>query len=197
MKVMTTDTAIAKPEGDWRLVVGWEDLYEVSADGRVWSNALRYGSRGRLLTPTLSGGGDGDGGRYLSVTLCRSGQRKTVKVHLLMLEAFAGPCPPGHEGRHLDGDNLGNRISNLVWGTHSENINDQVRHGTHNQSRKQNCPKCDGKYKLNAEQKRICPQCVRDAAQVRLDADPERIRRLNREKAARYRARKRPRELVA
>lgn len=29
---------------------------------------------------------------------------RRVQVHRLVLEAFVGPCPPGMECRHLDGD---------------------------------------------------------------------------------------------
>ena len=60
----------------------------------------------------------------------RQNQRK-VPVHRLVLLAFDGPRPgPDHQCRHLDGDALHNRPSNLRWGTAAENVADQISHGT-------------------------------------------------------------------
>lgn len=53
-------------------------------------------------------------------------------VHLIVLEAFAGPRPAGAVARHLNGDKQDNRLENLVWGTAKENADDMVRHGTAN-----------------------------------------------------------------
>ena len=41
---------------------------------------------------------------------------------------------------HNDGDFENNRLSNLRWGTKSENTLDSVKHGTHNNARKTRCP---------------------------------------------------------
>ena len=43
--------------------------------------------------------------------------------------------------RHLDGDKENNRAENLAWGTDSENMIDQVRHGNHLHARKAHCPR--------------------------------------------------------
>jgi hypothetical protein len=51
-------------------------------------------------------------------------------VHRLVLEAFVGPCPEGLETRHLDGNPSNNRLENLVWDTHANNMADGIRHGT-------------------------------------------------------------------
>jgi hypothetical protein len=116
--------------------------YEASDMGRVrsvdrdvavtqsrWGRAYTRRVPGKLLEPMSQG-------RYLHVSL--SG--RTRLVHLLVLETFVGPCPDGLEARHRSGDATDNRLANLVWGTHSENQLDQVRHGTHPQTRKTNCP---------------------------------------------------------
>jgi HNH endonuclease len=68
---------------------------------------------------------------YVLTHVYQGKRRLTRKVHNLMLEAFVGPCPPGMECRHLDGVRNHNVLSNLVWGTKSENTIDQVKHGTH------------------------------------------------------------------
>lgn len=53
----------------------------------------------------------------------------TIRVHRLVLEAFVGECPAGYECRHLDDDGLNNRVDNLAWGLHVENVQDKIRNG--------------------------------------------------------------------
>lgn len=70
---------------------------------------------------------------YLRVNL-RDGscptKNKQLNVHTAVLLAFVGPKPNGMECRHLNGNCLDNRLENLCWGTHQENMQDQIRHGT-------------------------------------------------------------------
>ena len=78
--------------------------------------------------------------KYPQVTLTRHGCHFSRLVHRLVLEAFVGPCPVGMEARHLDGDPTQCRLSNLSWGTHSENMLDRTKHGTNWDNRGENCP---------------------------------------------------------
>jgi len=55
---------------------------------------------------------------------------KQLNVHTCVLLAFVGPKPEGMECRHLNGNCHDNRLENLKWGTHQENMQDQIRHGT-------------------------------------------------------------------
>lgn len=109
---------------NWRPVPGHQG-YEVSDLGSVRSYRNRQGHpipEPRLLSPgTVKG--------YKHIKLGRSRQ---TKVHILVLEAFVGPRPDGMVCRHLDGNPLNNRLSNLRWGTPEENYADRHRHGTHN-----------------------------------------------------------------
>ena len=68
----------------------------------------------------------GRSGMYVSVVL-RKGNSCTV--HSLVAATFLGPCPKRHEVRHLDGNGVNNRKTNLAYGTRSENNKDIVRHG--------------------------------------------------------------------
>jgi len=121
-------------EGDvvetWRVVPGYPD-YEVSSEGRVVSR--RRGTT-RLLKGCLSAGG------YRSVWLCNDEGRKQVGIHRVVLLAFVGPCPPEMEGRHLDDDSKNNLLRNLAYGTHGDNMKDQVANGVHAEAAKTHCP---------------------------------------------------------
>lgn len=102
----------------WLDVVGFEGLYRVSNLGRV------SGPTRTILKPFINPRG------YPQVGLHREGRRaKTVFIHRLVAEAFLGPCPDGMECLHRDGDHGNVRLSNLKWGTHSENALDAFRHG--------------------------------------------------------------------
>ena len=116
----------ATPE-EWRPVVGWEDLYEVSDQGRIHS--LRTG---KYLKPGMDR-------RHRHVALCRGDGGKSYRVHKLVMEAFVGPCPDGFEVRHLDDNPDNNTLGNLVYGTRGENLLDRVRNGTHHQAAKTHC----------------------------------------------------------
>lgn len=59
---------------------------------------------------------------------------------MLVGEAFLGPRPDGLETRHLDGNPANNSARNLRYGTKSENAQDRVRHGHHENTLKTHCP---------------------------------------------------------
>lgn len=112
---------------EWRPVAGWEGFYSVSDAGQVRSEA-RLNSVGRrvpekLLKPTLIDG-------YESVVFSREGVRHNYRVHRLVLLVFIGSPPEGMKGLHYDDDRSNNHISNLRWGTSSENTQDSIRNGT-------------------------------------------------------------------
>jgi HNH endonuclease/NUMOD4 motif len=168
-----------KPSGCWLPVAGYEDRYEVSSTGLVWS--LR---RNRLLKAAPGKKTRG----YLYVGLWDGKRSRTRKVHLLVLAAFRGPRPPGMQARHWDGDHQNNDESNLSWGTPGENALDNVRNGVHNQARKDCCPECHGPYKVNANGKRYCPVEARKADKAWRDRNPgesARRSRARRERLAR------------
>jgi hypothetical protein len=117
---------------EWRPVVG-HDGYEVSNLGRVISYR---GATARILRQYVGVRG------YPQVKLMRpDGGRRTKVVYRLVTEAFHGPKPtPTSQVRHLNGDSLDSRATNLKWGTASENQMDRVLHGTHHNAAKTHCP---------------------------------------------------------
>ena len=120
----------------WKKISGFPH-YEVSVDGHVRSlprmversDGQPQGIPGCMLRPVTR---DNNGIRYGEVTLSdiESGRRHVIrKVHHLVLETFIGPRPGGMVTRHLNGDSLDNRLENLTYGTHQENVDDRSRHG--------------------------------------------------------------------
>lgn len=165
----------------WKPVVGYEGYYEVSNHGRLRSlDRIVYAGQGR--TRRHSGGNlnpaKGDTG-YLEVRLSREGKSKIHKVHRLVLAAFVGPCPPGMEGCHNDGDRMNANLDNLRWDTRVGNFADKELHGTCAARNKTHCPRghllvepnLDG-YQLKKGY-RSCKACVRARswAHGRVDRD--------------------------
>lgn len=99
----------------WRWVPGYENKYEVSSLGRVYSHFRS----GRMLRPGRSSSG------HVSVALGRNNSRF---VHELVLLAFVGARPNKYEARHLNGKPGDNRLSNLVWATRTRNSQDKKWH---------------------------------------------------------------------
>ncbi len=110
----------------WKDIVGYEGVYQVSDVGRVKTIIGTKCKQERLKSVTLRK----DNGYYI-VTLYRNNRGKTKYIHRVVLEAFVGPCPNDHECRHLDGIKIHNMLSNLVWGTRTENSQDTLKHGNH------------------------------------------------------------------
>lgn len=72
---------------------------------------------------------DRDG--YIHVRIHDDNNRKLFPgVHRLVLIAFCGQPANGMQTRHIDGDKTNNKLSNLTWGTCTENNRDRIKHGT-------------------------------------------------------------------
>lgn len=105
--------------------------YRVGDDGTVWRHYAgspdrpnRRPPRWKQLRPKSQYSG------HKSVSLAAAGGPVYRRVHRLVLEAFVGPCPPGMECCHNDGDPANNRLQNLRWDTRKANRADQLAHGT-------------------------------------------------------------------
>lgn len=103
----------------WAAVLNGD--YEVSDTGLVRRAKPGRGSTfvGRHLTPHQLNGG------HLIISVWEAGRRRRYLVHVLVAGAFLGPKPDGMEVNHMDGDPTNNRIGNLEYLTHADNI----RHG--------------------------------------------------------------------
>ena len=114
----------------WRPIPGYP-AYEVSDLGSVrsidrvvpGSFSGRRRRTGVAIKPVIGFG-------YARAKVYQDGRARIVGVHRLVLLAFGGPPPEGdYEARHVNGDPLDNRASNLRWGTPTDNAADRDRHG--------------------------------------------------------------------
>lgn len=127
---------------EWRDIPGYEGIYQASDDGQIRSldRDVDKGKWGVVRFPGvvkkqfLTFG-------YPSVALRKQGKCSNHFVHRLVASAFLAD---GHfEGAlvlHGDGDPHNNHLSNLRWGSHSDNGLDAVSHGTHSMTVKTHCP---------------------------------------------------------
>ena len=102
---------------EWKNVIGYEGLYEVSNKGNV-----RNVRRNTLLK--LSKTNDG----YIQVHLYKNGIRTGFKVHRLVAQAFLLNNDNLPMINHKDEDKTNNRVENLEWCNHKYNMN----YGTRN-----------------------------------------------------------------
>lgn len=105
-------------EFDIKDINGYEGLYAITTTGRVWS----YRNK-KFLKPGMGQSG------YLHIGLNKNGVRKNFSIHRLVAEAFIENTKGrAAEVNHIDENKLNNRVSNLEWLTHEENVN----YGTRN-----------------------------------------------------------------
>ena len=113
------------PDVEYRVIPGFPG-YHAGADGSIWSCRRKKGNIWRRRRLNAGHGNT----PYQYVALSLGGKRVEVCVHVLVLLAFHGPCPPGCEALHTpDPDPTNNRSTNLRWGTHTENMQEAVAAG--------------------------------------------------------------------
>ena len=111
-----------EPIEEWRPVVGWEGLYEVSSMGRVRTLHRRFAApRIRRHCITRQG--------YHQVYLVDGTRRKPLCVHRVVAAAFIGPCPDGVCVNHKNGLKDDNRFDNLEYVTPGDNNRHAFRTG--------------------------------------------------------------------
>lgn len=116
---------------EFRHCPGWLG-YAIGSDGTIvccWRRRNRWGiwtfGQWKPVAVHIEAFG------YSQVSLSTQPKKwKSVRLHVLVLEAFVGPRPSGYECRHLDGNPQNNTVENLRWGTVSENRQDSILHGT-------------------------------------------------------------------
>lgn len=113
---MTAPTCL---DVEYRPIPGFH-AYSVSAAGEI------VGPRGPRKVQV-----DRNGHHYIQVgrRWRVPGMPRVLFIHRAVLLAWVGPCPPGEESLHDNGQPDDNRLENLHWGSRAENIADRARHG--------------------------------------------------------------------
>ena len=130
---------------EWRDVVGYEGLYQVSSEGRVkslertdsWGRTVKE----RILKPNVVGRG------YLRVVLYAGGKTRMFYVHRLVCQSFHENPGNKPQVNHINEDKTDNRACNLEWCTRRENIN----HGSRNERVAKAQSKPVGQYTLDGD----------------------------------------------
>ena len=112
---------------EWRTAVYdgevYEGLYKVSNFGRILSLNYRNTGKAELMTPSTNTKG------YLKIGLSKNGETKQCLVHRLVAFTFLENPENLPEVNHKDENKTNNRVDNIEWKSHKDNIN----HGTRNE----------------------------------------------------------------
>ena len=142
---------------EWRDVVGYEGLYQVSDQGRVKSleRKVKHWCGERTVKERILKPSDNCMG-YLIVNLSAGGKRKHFKVHRLVCQAFHDNPENKLDVNHINENKTDNRACNLEWCTRRENIN----HGSRNTRTAEALSKPVGQYTLDGELVKIWPSAT-------------------------------------
>lgn len=93
-------------------IIGYEGLYAVTEDGRVWSHV----GRGRFLKPSSDGHG------YLMVSLFKDNKYTTFRVHRLVAQTYLSNPDNLEQVHHKNGIRTDNSVENLQWVSKNKNL---------------------------------------------------------------------------
>ena len=128
---------------DWKIIEEYPN-YMVSSEGKVKSierkDCRGNHRKGKILSPRYNTRG------YISVVLYKNGVPQTFRVNRLVAQVFI-PNPDNKPYvDHINGDRADNRVCNLRWVTHKENMNN---------------PLTILKFKNNKNKQKIATECSR------------------------------------
>lgn len=141
----------------WKDIKGYEGYYQVSNMGDVRSLDRLVTRSDGVVSPKKGGilvkieNNDG----YYQIKLCKNGINKTNRVHRIVLETFDPTDKDGMEVNHIDCNRKNNKLENLEWKTHLENVRHSSDQGKYRRYGKNNSnygnTKLKEKYAENPE----------------------------------------------
>lgn len=106
-------------------IKGYEDLYLIFEDGKIWSlpRKRKQGgvTKGRFLKQHLTQNG------YAFVTLFKDGKKSSKRIHCLVAENFISKRPKGLVIHHIDNNKLNNKASNLEYVSKQKNTQEYYK----------------------------------------------------------------------
>lgn len=125
----------------WKDIPGYVGEYQASSLGRVKSLRRLVNCKGgvRIVAEKIKAATLNNQNGYLAVTLRT---RDTKSVHSIVAMAFFGDRPEANTVNHKDGNKQNNRLNNLEYVPHKENIAHAIRTGlTDNNGENNGCSK--------------------------------------------------------
>lgn len=114
-------------------IPGFENEYQATSDGRIWSLKSK-----KFLSQQLKGPKDK---KYYYVCLCKNNNKQNFRVNRLVALAFIPnpdnlPCV-----NHKDCNKLNNEVTNLEWCSYQENneYNDRITKAIETRKKNGNC----------------------------------------------------------
>lgn len=111
----------------WKDIRGYNGLFQISNLGNVKRKQKTYfcgNNTKRVLEERLIIGEQVKG--YRRVALWNNKKYKRVFVHRLVAQAFIPNPDDKPEIDHIDGNPLNNKVDNLRWCNHTENLNNPI-----------------------------------------------------------------------
>jgi hypothetical protein len=133
---------------DWTQVKDFEGLYEINMNGQIRSCHKRNFQK--VIASRIDRGG------YVATSLTKNGKHNTFLIHRLIGENFIANPNNKKCINHKNGIKTDNRIENLEWVTHSENMKHAYETGLIKKKSRPIIDKCLGKIY----------SCINEAATV-------------------------------
>lgn len=115
---------------EWKDVLGYEGLYQVSDEGRIRSICRQGNALPGIRKPSL----DKDG--YLQIGLYDNGECRKWKVHRLVATTFIPNPFSKPQVNHINGIKTDNRVENLEWVSDKDNKAHAIKNGYYDEAHK-------------------------------------------------------------